>query len=396
MMKYRFLVMALVASALTFAQKKELKKIGKAIENIDFKKASTIFEDIEESTVEDKYKAEYTFYKASLLLGNPNRPTAKNKELQEVITLVDKSKELGYNDEDKISQIKRAASDAIFTEAQKSLSAGNKEAALESVNYLLSLDPTNQIMRENAANLAYQVGNYDSAMLNYEILVEEGYTGIEESAVATDKSNGKKVSFSSLNAAKLAESSGQYENAKKDFSESKLGALTTNLAWVYQNNGNLDKAKKLISDMLEKYPNDANLNLAKADLYLLIGENDKYEAAIKSLNQEIKDPLVFENLGIAAGEKGNWDQAIDYYKKSIDLKKDSYVSQNNIAAAYLNKGNLETTTVDQQIELYTLATGHFEKVVELKPDLSSAKQTLLGLYEFLDMTEKAAALKAKM
>lgn len=395
-MKYRFLVMAFVASTLTFAQKKEFKKIGKAIDQSDFKEASTIFEEIEEGTVEDKYKAEYTFYKAYTLLGNPTQPKAKGNELRSVIDLLNESKELGYPDTDKVAFLEAYTSDAIFNEAKNLLSSGKNKEALELVNYLLVLDPSNDKMRENSANLSYQLGDYEAAKLKYEKLLEDDYTGIEESFVATSKDDGSIVTFPTLNSAKIAETAGRYENARRQLSDSNLGSMITSLAWIYQNEGDVAKAKTLVDNMLSKYPKDNDLNLAKADLFLLTGEDDKYEAAIKSMNDEIKDPLVFENLGIAAGKKNNWDQAINYYQKSLNLKDDNYVSQNNLAAAYLNKGNLETTTSDEQKELYLKAADHFERVRELKPDLNGIVETLVSIYDFLGLNEKSTKLKEKM
>lgn len=395
-MKSILLIAALAFSTLAFAQKKEIKKMDKAIVKGEYQKAQSIFQEIEENEVEEKFKADYTFYKAAAMIGNPNTPAAKSDQLQEVMILLDQAEEMGYEDKERIEVYKRATSNAVFKEAQELLAAGDQKGALKSVNFLVKLDPSNQGMREDAANIAYQAGDYSSAKANYQVLVDEGYTGIDESIVATDASSETLVNFPSMKAAEIAVATGEYKDARKDFSESRLGIVTTNLAWIYKNEGDMAAAKKLVADMQAKYPKDRNLGAAAADLYLILGEQDKYEEAINAMNEEIKDPKVFENLGIAAGEKENWDQAIQYYQNSIDLMPDNFVTQNNIAAAYINKGNLEQTTVEEQMELYTMATDHLEKVIELKPDLASAKQTLLGLYQFLKMDDKAAALKEKM
>ncbi|BAO56676.1 tetratricopeptide repeat protein [Nonlabens marinus] len=395
-MKKILIVAALAVTTIGFAQKRELRKVEKAIEDKNYSEATSEFEKINESEVESKYLADYKFYKAVTILGNPTRIAADGMQLRQVIDLLEEAESLGYSDEDQILYYEQTTADAIFSDAQKKLKSGDQKAALDNVIYLLELNPDNQKMRENAANLAYRIGEFSSAKANYEQLVKEGYTGEEETVVATGVKDGVVSTFPNKKAAEYAVMSGDFKDVRIEKSDSQLGSLITNLAWIYKNDGEVDKARKLAMDAMKNNPNDASLSTASADIYLLLGMKDEYEKAIKELNTEIKDPRVFENLGIAAGEKENWDQAIDYYNKSIELKADNFVTQNNIAVAYINKGNLDETSAEDQIKLYTMATKHLEKVVEIKPEQASAKQTLLGLYKFLEMNDKAAALETKM
>jgi tetratricopeptide (TPR) repeat protein len=330
------------------------------------------------------------------MLGNPTRIVADGNQLRSIIDLLKEAESLDYSDKDQILYYEQTTADAIFTDAQKKLKSGDEKAALGNVAYLLELNPSNQKMRENAANLAYRIGEFASAKANYEQLIKEGYTGEEESVVATGVKDGVVSTFPNKKAAEYAVMSGDFKDVRIEKSESQLGPILTNLVWLYNNDGEKEKAEKTFLDMTAKYPNDENLKIASADIYLILGMKDEYEKAVKSMNAEINDPQVFENLGVAAAEKENWDQAIDYYQKSLDIKADNFLAQNNIAVAYINKGNLDETSADDQKVLYTKATTHLEKVLELKPDQASAVQTLIGLYDFLDMKEKSAVLKAKM
>ncbi|SCX95852.1 Tetratricopeptide repeat-containing protein [Nonlabens sp. Hel1_33_55] len=392
-MNYRLLILGLAFSSLAFAQKREIRKIEKAVEDNDYKEASSLFSEINESEVEEKYVADYTYFKAVTMLGNPNRVTASGKELQNIMVLFDKAKDLGY-DSAAVSGQKSLVSDAIFAHAQKMLQAGKQDEALASVNYLLELDPSNQRMRENAANLAYRSGDFKSAKDNYQQLLDEGYTGIEETALATSLGSNKDEVFPNLKTAEVAVKTGQYTNARLEKSDSKLGTIVTNLAWVYNNNGEKPKAKSLVMEIFDKYPEDESLKIAAANLYLLVGMEEEYKKAVSKMNEEITDPAVYQNLAVAAADKENWDQAIDYYNKSIELDNSNYATQNNLAAAYIQKGNLEETTAVQQKEYYMNAAKHYEKVLELKPDMDSAKTTLISIYKAFNMDDKAAALEA--
>ncbi|PRP66869.1 tetratricopeptide repeat protein [Nonlabens agnitus] len=393
-MKYKFLITGLAISSLAFAQKKEIRNMEKALEKGNFQEVSSIFSEINESEVEEKYEADYTFYKAVTVLGNPGNPKASGDELKEAIVLIETAKDLGFENKALISSYTQAAESAIFSEAQKSLKDNDQKAALKNVVYLVERNPSNQNMRMNAADLAYRVGDFETAKANYEKLLSEDYIGAEKSFVATNIASNEVEAFPNKQAADLAVMSKKYKDSKVELSTSKLGSFITNLAWMYKNDGDLDKAKKTFSDAQAKYPNDESLKLASADIYLLLGMNDEYEKAISKLNDNITDPKVFENLGIAAGEKENWDQAIDYYKKSIELNPDNYVVQNNIAVAYIQKGNLEETTAAEQKDFYMSAAEHYEKVLKLKPDMDSAKQTLISIYKSFKMDDKAAALEA--
>ncbi len=393
-MKYLVLSLALATTVIAAGQKKEIRNVGKAIEARQYEMAGSIFGTIDKNEVPEKLMGDYTFYKAVTSLGNPADPNVSDDKLREIMILFDVAESLGYDDQEMLVTYKNATIQAIFRGAQKMLAAGEVRSALNSVNYLVEIDSTNQGMRESAAALAYQLGDYESAQKNYEILFEQGYTGIQESVVATDIDKKQDVNFPNMKAAKIGVASGKYKDARIERTDSRLGFMVTNLASIYKRNDQLDKAKQLFEDIQSKYPGDQGLKLANADIYLVLGNQEKYEEAINDFGSDIKDPLVFEKLGIAAGEKKNWDLAIKYYKRSIELQPDNYVTQNNIAAAYVNLGNEEKTTAEQQTEYYTTATKHLEEVLKLKPNLASSKQTLLGLYDFLDMKEKAEALRS--
>lgn len=124
-MNYRLLILGLAFSSLAFAQKREIRKIEKAVEDNDYKEASSLFSEINESEVEEKYVADYTYFKAVTMLGNPNRVTASGKELQNIMVLFDKAKDLGY-DSAAVSGQKSLVSDAIFAHAQKCYRLENK------------------------------------------------------------------------------------------------------------------------------------------------------------------------------------------------------------------------------------------------------------------------------
>jgi tetratricopeptide (TPR) repeat protein len=394
-MKTKLTIFFLAIASIGFAQKRELKKIEKAIDKRDYTEAQEIYDQIDQSAVEDKYKDDVAFYNGVLLIGNPAKANASFEDLVMAVDKLDQAGQQGY-DKSKVDTYKSFARNALVTIADDKLSNQDPEGALVAVEKVLSMEPENNSLKMYVAALSYQTEDYDKALSTYQELLDEGYTGSTIKYYALRSSDGKKEYFPNEKAAQLAILSPDYTTTGSESTDSKLGQMVGNTVWLYKNEGEIDKAKSVFKNMQAKYPSDTSLKLATPDIYLTLGMQDEYEEAITSVNEEITDPKVYQNLAEAAAQKGNLDQAIDYYSRSIALDPNNYVTQNNIATAYINKGNLETVTADEQTELYTKAIEHMEKVVELKPEESTPKQTLLSLYNALQMTEKAEALQAKM
>jgi len=126
----------------------------------------------------------------------------------------------------------------------------------------------------------------------------------------------------------------------------------------------------------------------KGNTYYYKGNYDKaieyYEKAI-----ELKsDDEVYYNMGYVYCNKGNYDKAIECYEKAIELKPDKNEAYNNMGNAYYNKGNY-----DKAIECY-------EKAIELKPDKDKAYYNMGNAYynkgnydKAIECYEKAIELK---
>jgi tetratricopeptide (TPR) repeat protein len=133
-----------------------------------------------------------------------------------------------------------------------------------------------------------------------------------------------------------------------------------------------------------------------ADIYLTLEMMDEYKEATESLTQEVKDPKVYDNLAISALNTKDYDQAIKYYELSIGIEPNNFVAQANLGLSYVEKGNLESTSAKDQLELYKNAIACYEKAHQLKPEDKTAISTLISLYGVFDMSDKVAEMKAKL
>ena len=127
------------------------------------------------------------------------------------------------------------------------------------------------------------------------------------------------------------------------------------------NNGKLRQSLSESSQLLETFPNSIVLcNISGASSAGL----KQFDAAIKYYKKalEIKPDYAeaYYNMGIALKDNGDLDAAINSYKKALEIKSD-YVG------AYFNTGNILKDTGDLEA-----AIDSYKKALEIKPDYAEA------------------------
>jgi tetratricopeptide (TPR) repeat protein len=115
---------------------------------------------------------------------------------------------------------------------------------------------------------------------------------------------------------------------------------------------------------------------------------------------------LFFNLGVVNANEKKTEEAIQYYKKAIELKPDYGDAYMNLAIAILsgeqeivvemNKNLSNIKKYDalegQQKDLYRKALPYLEKADEIKRSLDTVK-SLLNIYDILRMNDKADVLR---
>jgi tetratricopeptide (TPR) repeat protein len=396
-MKLKLTILFLAVASLAMAQKREIRKIEKAIESNDSSEAVKEFNSINESEVEAKYEGAYSFYKAATTIGVSVESNASEEELYESLDLIKKAVKLGYDNEELITSFESKAKERLFSLANKKLKSNDTKGALVIVNYLSDADTSNLTMYYNAARLAYQAGEFDKAKEKYQTLIDKEYTGEEVSYTAVKISDQKEENFPSKRLRDFSVSTSKTHTNPKDIkTASEVGIIVTNLVWLYKNEGDMDKAKGTFENAQKKYTDDESLKFSMADIYLTLEMMEEYKQATESLTNEVKDPKVYDNLALAALNTKDYDQAIKYYELSIGIEANNFVAQANLGLSYVEKGNLAATSAKDQLELYKKAIACYEKSHEVEPDDKTAINTLISLYGVFDMNDKVAEMKAKL
>lgn len=419
--KYVILASALLISVATFAQKNELKEADKVLKKGDAQAALTILQGAESliANAADAEKAQFFFLKgnALLALANKNVDTDKNLSLaaaayQELIAAEKASGKSKYSAE---------AATSIVTIKNKlinsSIADSKADKHLESASKLYDaylLDKKDTVYLYYAASTYVSAKNYDKALELYDVLKKLNYSGKGTNYLAVSKISGEEVGFATAAERDKVVKLGTHEKPRTEQIESKRGEIYKNIALILVQNGKVEEAKKAIADARVANPDDTSLTLTEANLYLETKDFEKYKKLISEvLEKNPNDEGLIFNLGVISGNAGNYVDAEKYYLRAIAIKPDYINAYLNLAIIKLDadkkivdeinklgtseKDNKRYEALKKQREvLFKNALPYLEKATELDPSNKEVKTTLLSVYRALEMTDKAKELKAKM
>jgi tetratricopeptide (TPR) repeat protein len=133
-------------------------------------------------------------------------------------------------------------------------------------------------------------------------------------------------------------------------------------------NGKFQQALTNSNHLLEKFPNSVILrNISGACNAELMQFDDAIDSYKKALEIKPGYSEAYYNMGIAFKNKGDLDASINSYKKALEIKPDYAEAYNNIGNTFSDKGDLES------------AIDSYKKALEIKPDYTKAKENLISL-----------------
>ncbi|WP_037373568.1 tetratricopeptide repeat protein [Salinimicrobium xinjiangense] len=411
-MKTRILTAVLAMfTVVAFAQKKEIRRAGKAVEKGDYQEAKSYLNQAEAqlSGAKQDEQADFYLYKGYALVGNgENVPTA---DLMEAAEAMKKAKELGHEEAE---QGMATVSNALVNSAIADQNAQNFQEAAKKLETSYRLNTQDTIYLYYAASNAVNTQDYDAALKYYEELQDLGFTGEEMIFTAVNKETGEEERMASKEQRDLFVKAGTYINPQERKTESRKGEIAKNVALIYIEKGENEKAIAAMEEAKKENPNDAILMQAEADMYYKMGDMQKYRETIeKVVEQNPDDATLYYNLGVSSAELGEKDKAIEHYKRAIELDPEMSNARINIAYVILSQeeplveemNKLGMSKADQKKydelsvqrqEIYKEALPHLEKVLENDPNNIEAARTIMNIHYQLNNTEKAEAMKAKI
>ena len=418
MKKQIIVALAFLIGSFTYAQKNELKAAEKAIKSGNFADAKSAIQKAEAliGSADDRTKAQFYYIKGEALYANG---TASNDDIDTAIESLDKVKAL----EEKAGKFKYTSKVVELKQDMLSNFLTKANAALQSKNYLVSSDGFEKAYRMStkdtlylyyAASTAVTAQDFDKSLVYYEELKDLGFKGYETTYSAYNIEEGKDEDFDSKTLRDLSIKSGTHNNPKEQKSESKAAEIVKNIALIYVNKGENDKAITAMKDARAQNPDDLNLILSEANIHIKMGNKEEFKKLIEMAT--IKDPDNAElqyNLGVIAADGGEIESAKSYYKKAIALDPSYADAQNNMAVVILageqsiieemnslGSSNADNIKYDElkedRLNLYREAIPFLEATLKLKPKNLQAAKTLMNIYSAIEDTENFKAMKAKI
>jgi len=416
MRKQILILSAFLISMTVFGQKDELKAAEKAISSNDFTTALAQANKAEGLLTDDDQKstAKCYYLQAMALYQNGSA----NADVEEVSAAFDKL--LSYEKGTKVKysgEIKGLTQTLVQTtatrasEAYKAATVSQADAdyvkAAKEFHMVYVLSPNDTLYLDNSALIYNKGKDYQKSIEAYEELLAVNYTGITTEYVATDK-DGQDVTYPDKKAMDLQVKLKLASNPRSEVKESRRNIIYKYLADNYIALEDYDKALEVLDKGREEYPDSYELLIAQANVYYNKGNKEMFKQLLeKAIEMHPEDANLYYNVGVMNMEQGNTDLAVKSFKKAVELNPDFAQAYQNLGTAIIDKTkpiveemNKSLSDFDkydrllnEQKEIYKEALPYYEKAYELDGNSIGVVQTLLGLYENLEMTEKLEALQ---
>ena len=329
-MKKLILFILLIAFSFANAQKKELRNANKFFTAGEYSSAIDLLEssvDLFDSS-DDKIKAQVMFLYGKL--------HTSMDDFELAIKAFDMSKNLGTSDQLLNPEINRLET-AIITSAVGDNETENFSSAAVKLKLVYDLNTeTNKEYLYYAASSAVNSLDYPLALEYYELLRDIKYDGIETKFFITEVSSGNEIEINSETEFNLLQKSKEYDNAREEDTDSKFPEIVKNIALIYKELGQKDKALAAIEAARLSNPDDVGLIMTAANIYFELGNKEAFKVAMsEAIEKEPNNPILYYNLGVVSSDLGEKDDAISYYEKSIDLDPTNENSYLNLVALIL-------------------------------------------------------------
>lgn len=176
-----------------------------------------------------------------------------------------------------------------------------------------NLSPKDTIYLYYAASSAVNGQDLEKALQYYKELKDLNYNGESVSYTAVNVESGETETMDEATR-DLYVKAGTHKDPKEEVSPSKP-EIVKNIALIYQQMGENEKAIEAYADARSENPGDVNLVLGEANLYYAIGNKEKFKDLMAQASDMAPDnPDLLYNIGAINMEQGNLQDARDAYK----------------------------------------------------------------------------------
>lgn len=350
---------SLVTGTLLYAQKDELKAAEKALKNGDLPAAKAALGNAEPSIAgaEEKYQTQFYYLTGKLYADMVKKgmqsfesADAASVAFSKLAEIEKKSGKEHYGNE--VKQIQNQIVEVLLKNAQESYKAKDYKTSGKGFEKVYRLSPRDTLFLYNAALMATIDKEYPVALKYYEELKTLKYTGIEIEYTAINKETNAEEKMNSKQERDLYVKAGTHIKPSEKKTESKRAEIVKNIALIYLELGKNDEALKAFADARAESPNDVNLILNQANIYIQLNEKegiteeqkaanrDKFKALMaEAAAKDPNNPDLHYNIGVINMEQKNYESAREAYKKALSIKPNYINASLNLSTTYINEGN---------------------------------------------------------
>ena len=372
----------------SYSQKKELRNADKFFVSGEYASAIDLLDSSREifESSDDKIKSQ-----AMLLYGKIH--TAM-EDFDLAMKAFDMSRNLGTSNQLLNPEINKLET-ALITSAVGDNETENYISAAKKLKMVYDLKKdVNQEYLYYAASSAVNSQDYPIALEYYEELRDIKYEGIETKFYITEVSSGNEIEINSRTEFQLLLKSKDYSNPREEETESKFPEIVKNIALIYKELGQNDRALAAIEAARSSNPDDIGLIITAANIYFELDNKEAFKVAMsEAIEKEPRNPVLYYNLGVVSGELGEIDDAISYYEKSIELDPSNENSYLNMVALILEG---EQGIVDEMNSLGTSRADNlkYDELKEVRENLY--KECVPILKDLISINNNVEAIRTLM
>ncbi len=439
--KYSILATALLLSVGVFAQKDEFKTLKKIYEKdqpsakdlVNYKEAVAKASPLVASSNEEDtaylnfYKSSIPFIEMSEAMSKPENQSNPQNALK--YFTAEKIASFAKHTQELLAYEKKAGKSVLTPKIQQmiasykpsllsyAISLGDQKRYIDAsagLYAIYQLDPTETEKLYYAASYSVTGNDYPKALEYYKILKDINFSGEKVSYTAVSKVTDNPDYFANKSERDQAIKLGTHIKPSEEKEPSKRGEIYKNIALILLSEGKTEEAKTAIVDARKANPEDVSLIISEADLYLKANDMTTYAKLISEVLE--KDPnnadLVY-NLGVVSGQNKDNVNAEKYYKRAIEIDENYSNAYYNLSAIRID----ESQSILEQMNKLTMSAADtkkydvlktkretvlkdvvqlLEKTIQLDTANKDAKEVLLTVYKALEMRDKTKALEAEL
>ncbi|MBD0851889.1 tetratricopeptide repeat protein [Maribacter arenosus] len=344
-MRTKILILAAMSfTMIGFSQKNEIKAAEKALKGGDAGGAKTALEAAAGaiSGEDAKVQAQYHYLRGRIYADLARK--GDDSAFETAISSFQKAKEVEESSgKAKYSpliaqEMSTLAGDIVNSAIEDNKNEKYKQAGEKLyMSYKLSPRDTNYLYF--AASSAVNGGEYEQALTYYNELKEVGYDGGGIEYKATNVATGEVETMEKVQR-DLMVKSGTYKDPVDDKAPSKKAEIVKNMALIYTQLGQDDKALEAYKSARAENPKDVTLILNEANLHYKLGDKDKFKELMAEAATVAPDnPDLHYNIGVINMEQDNIEEARVAYRRALEINPGYTNAQLNLSTTYINEGN---------------------------------------------------------